>query len=131
VTLEDNHEIVRLYSDELWGEGRTDLVDQLFAPDFVDQHPDPIPGRPSGRDGIKHDVQRVRGMFADFSMKTEHIICEEDRAGLYWSATGTLTSTGKQITMSGMQLFRLRDGQIVERWAVFDRAGVMRQLGAP
>jgi len=69
-------------------------------------------------------------MFADFAMKTEDIICEEDRAGLFWSATGSQIATGKQITMSGMQIFRLRDGRIVERWSVFDRAGVMRQIGA-
>ena len=119
-----------MYSDELWGGGCIELVEQLFAPDFVDHHPDAIPGRPSGREGITHDVQRVRGMFPDFAMKTEEIICEEDRAGLFWSATGTQTATGKQITMAGMQIFRLRDGQIIGRWSVFDREGVMRQLGA-
>ncbi len=32
--------------------------------------------------------------------------------------------------MAGMQIFRLRDGQIIGRWSVFDREGVMRQLGA-
>jgi predicted ester cyclase len=31
--------------------------------------------------------------------------------------------------MSGIQLFRLREGQIIERWGVFDREGVMRQIG--
>ena len=129
MSLDENREVVRLYSDELWGAGRLELVEQLFAPDFVDNHPDAIPGRPSGREGIKHDVQRVRGMFPDFAM-TGEIICEDDRAGLYWSARGTQTTSGKQITMSGMQIFRLRDGQIVERWSVFDRTSVMRQLGA-
>ena len=130
MSLDENREVVRLYSDELWGAGRIELLEQLFAPDFVDRHPDAILGRPSGREGIRHDVQRVRGMFPDFSMKTEEIICEDDRAGLFWSATASQAATGKQITMSGMQIFRLRDGQIVERWSVFDRAGVMRQLGA-
>ena len=130
MSLDENREVVRLYSDELWGAGRIELLEQLFAPDFVDRHPDAILGRPSGREGIRHDVQRVRGMFPDFAMKTEEIICEDDRAGLFWSATGTQVVTGKQITMSGMQIFRLREGQIVERWSVFDRAGVMRQLGA-
>lgn len=129
-SLDQNREAVRAYSHELWGAGRVELVEQMFAPDFVDHHPDAIPGRPSGREGIKHDVQRVRGMFPDFAMKTEEIICEEDRAGLFWSATGTQTATGKQITMAGMQIFRLRDGQIIGRWSVFDREGVMRQLGA-
>ncbi|PYP30980.1 MAG: hypothetical protein DMD49_09105 [Gemmatimonadetes bacterium] len=130
MSLDENREVVRLYSDELWGAGRIELIEQLFAPDFVDRHPDAIPDRPPGRKGIKHDVERVRGMFPDFAMKTEEIICEDDRAGLFWSATASQAATGKQITMSGMQIFRLRDGQIVERWSVFDRAGVMRQLGA-
>jgi predicted ester cyclase len=130
VTLESNREVVRSYCDELWGAGRLELVERLFSRDFVDNHPDAIPGRPAGRDGIKHDVERVRGMFPDFSMIADAIICEDDRAGLHWSATGTQTATNKQIMMSGLQIFRLSDGQIVERWAVFDRAGVMRQLAA-
>jgi predicted ester cyclase len=128
MSLDQNRDTIRLYCEELWNAGRIELVEELFASDFVEHNPDPIPGCPTGRDAIKHDVQRVHEGFPDFSMTSE-IICVDDRAGLYWSGRGTQASTGKHITMSGIQIFRLRDGQIVERWGVFDREGVMRQLG--
>ena len=136
MTLAENKDIIRRYSDDLWGAGRLDLVEQLFAPDFVEHDPDPVPERPAGREGIKHDVLRIRKAFPDFAMNTDDIICEGDRVALHWSARGTQTgdligipATGRQVTMSGMQFFRIREGRIVERWGVFDRIGVMRQLG--
>jgi predicted ester cyclase len=127
MSLDQNRELIRRYSEQIWNEGRTELVEELFAPDFVEHNPDPIPGRPGGREGVRHDVERVRQGFPDFSMTFE-IVCEDDRAGLYWSGRGTQSSTGKRITMSGIQLFRVRDGQITERWGVFDREGIMQQL---
>ncbi len=136
MSLPENREIVRRYIDNLWGAGRLDLVEEIFASDFLDHNPDPVPGRPAGRDGIKHDVQRIRAAFPDLAISADDIICEGDRVGLHWSARGTQTgdligipATGRQVTMSGMQLFSIRDGRIVERWSVFDGIGVMRQLG--
>jgi len=37
--------------------------------------------------------------------------------------------TGKSIRTTAMQMFRFRDGKIVESWAVRDDLGVLRQLG--
>jgi predicted ester cyclase len=41
-----------------------------------------------------------------------------------------VTAIGKRVSISGMHFYRIRDGRIVELWAEFDRAAVMRQLGA-
>ena len=37
--------------------------------------------------------------------------------------------TGKHITMSGLELFRLADGKIVEAWVAYDNLSLMQQLG--
>lgn len=37
--------------------------------------------------------------------------------------------TNKEIETEGIVIHRVRDGQIVEYWAVTDVAGVLRQLG--
>ena len=38
--------------------------------------------------------------------------------------------TNRRAVLTGMVFWRVRDGQIVERWATLDRLGLMQQLGA-
>ena len=135
MSLEHNRELVRTFNEEVWGKGRVELIDQLFAADFVDHYT--APGGPPGRDGIKYDVERIRAAFPDLEIKTEDIVCEGDKAALRWSGRGTyqggfpgIPATGRPVTMSGMHFYRIREGRIVERWEEFDGTGVMRQLGA-
>jgi predicted ester cyclase len=37
--------------------------------------------------------------------------------------------TGKPFVVSGVSIFRLADGKIVEHWGLNDAAGLMQQLG--
>jgi predicted ester cyclase len=112
-----------------------ELVDELFSPDFLDHYT--ARGGPPGRDGIRTDVERVRSLFPDLVIRTGDIICEGDRAALRWTGEGTYQGgipgtavVGTRVNMSGMHFYRIRDGQIVERWVEFDGAAVMRQPGA-
>ncbi len=41
-----------------------------------------------------------------------------------------LPPTGKEVTIDGIEMFRLADGKLVERWAEFDMMSLMQQLGA-
>jgi predicted ester cyclase len=41
-----------------------------------------------------------------------------------------IAPTGQTVTLPGINIFRLKDGRIVERWGVLDMLGFMRQLGA-
>lgn len=38
--------------------------------------------------------------------------------------------TGKRVKVSGIDIFRMADGKIVERWAEIDTLGMLHQLGA-
>ena len=134
MALDENRELVRRFNEEVWGQGRVELIDQLFAPDYVDHYTPP--GGPPGRDGIRYDVERVRAAFPDLEITTDDIVCEGDRAALRWSGRGTyrggipgIDAVGTEVTMSGMHFYRIRDGRIAERWEEFDRLGLMRQLG--
>ncbi len=37
--------------------------------------------------------------------------------------------TGKQLTLSGISIYRIVDGKIREEWNLADTQGLMRQLG--
>jgi predicted ester cyclase len=40
-----------------------------------------------------------------------------------------VTGTGETITLHGINIFRIADGKIVERWGQLDQLGLLHQLG--
>jgi predicted ester cyclase len=40
-----------------------------------------------------------------------------------------LQPTGKPITMTGIEIFRIKDGKIIELWGEANLLGLMQQLG--
>ena len=67
----------------------------------------------------------------------EDQIAEGDTVVTRWSFRGThrgelfgIAPTGKAVTMSGIFIDRIADGQVVEHWDEADILGLMEQLGA-
>jgi predicted ester cyclase len=38
-------------------------------------------------------------------------------------------ATGRTLVLDGINIFRIEDGRIVERWGRLDQLGLLRQLG--
>jgi len=64
------------------------------------------------------------------------MITEGDKVVERFSFKGTNTgsfmgvpATGKKVTSSGMSVFRIANGKIVEHWGENDALGTMQQLG--
>ncbi len=38
--------------------------------------------------------------------------------------------TGRKIDIAVLDLFQIRDGKLIEHWALLDNLGMLRQLGA-
>ena len=64
------------------------------------------------------------------------MIAEGDRVMVRWTSHGThqgeshgLPPTHKQVTNSGINIFRIADGKIAEVWDIWDRLSVWQQLG--
>ena len=43
---------------------------------------------------------------------------------------GDMAPTGKRIDIDVLDLFQIRDGVLIEHWALLDNLGMMKQLGA-
>jgi len=137
MSLEQNKEIVRRYSEQFWGGGDEAVADEVFAADVVDHSP-AIPDQPPGREGEKQALDAFRSAFPNLRVTTEDLIAEGDKVVLRWTARGThegdlpgIPATGKQATLKGIDIVRLADGKIVERWAEYDNLGLVNQLAPP
>ncbi len=115
--------------------GDLDALDDLLASDVIDHSA--YAGQAAGRDGFKEFFTLWRSAFPDLVYTIEDEIADGDRVVIRWTARGThlgryhhIAPTGKQVTMSGIQINRLADGKIVEDWTSSDELGLLRQLGA-
>ena len=137
MSLEQNKALVRRFCEEVWNKGNVDTVMDIFATDYV-RH-DLRPGNPlAGPEGQRRIAQDFRAAFPDLRMNVDLLIAEGDMVVVRWTTQGTNTGqwgkvppTGKHAVFSGVNIFRIRDGKVVELWNHRDDLGLMQQLGAP
>ena len=131
---EANKALVRRFFDEVMNEGNLDLVDEIFAPEYVNRHAHP--GQQPGPDGVRQLVTNVRRAFPDLVETVDDLVAEGDRVGLRLTLRGThlgafrgAEATGKRVEVMGMAIVRVEDDRIAEGWFFFDREAMWEQLG--
>jgi steroid delta-isomerase-like uncharacterized protein len=135
LTTEQKRSVMGRISREVFGEGRMESVDELIAPDFVDN--DPLPGMPPDREGFKRVVQMFRTAFPDFRVALLHTVVEGDRGVDHIRSFGThsgeflgIPGTGKAIDTSAIVISRIdEEGRVAERWQRFGAMQLMQQIG--
>jgi steroid delta-isomerase-like uncharacterized protein len=135
MSSEQNKKIVRRAFEEPW-QGNLDVVDELTARDYIGHDPaNPEPLR--GPEGVKEFISSYRAAFPDARITVEEQVAEGDLVATRWSGRGThegelmgVQPTGKQVTVSGLTISRLKGGKIVEEFQNWDNFGMMQQLGA-
>ena len=134
---EQNKAVVQQFEHEFKNKENIDIVDRLFAPDFV--HQLPLPGLPPGRDGLKAAGQGIFAAFAHDHLKAVVELCLADgdrvitRTRVKARHTGPfngIPATNKDVGWTEITIFRLRDGKIVEMIGEGNFLGLMAQLGA-
>ena len=138
MSLEENKAIVRRYIEAL-NQRNIDMLDELMAPDYVDS-----PLQIRGLEECKHGFSvTIRGL-PDWHETIEDLAAEGDKVWLRFKGTGThtgelggvlapggaLAPTGKKITITGVVIYRIVDGKMVEKEAaVYDFLDYYTQLG--
>ena len=136
MAVQSNIGVVRKFYD-LLNAGDVEGAAAVLSPGYSEQYGGP-PGMPSGVPGFKAFVSMLAGAFPDLHVEVHDVFGEGDRvaARLTVSGThrglfmGTIQPTGKHAVWEGIDIFRLRDSRIIERWNSRDLLGLMRQLGA-
>jgi steroid delta-isomerase-like uncharacterized protein len=135
VQPEENKTVVRRFLEEIFTAGNLELVDELFAPDYV-LHDPVVPDEVSGPEGMKRYVSMYRSAYPDTHFTVEDQIAEGDKVVTRWTGQGTqqgelmgIPPTGERVTITGITVDRLSGGKIEEEWNNFDQLGLLRQLG--
>lgn len=133
---EANKAVSRRLVEEVFNDGRLEVVDEIVTPDFIGH--DPASPEPIiGPEGAKRNAEGYRAAFSDMKLTLEDEIADGDRVVTRWTARGThdgelfgIPATGKQATVTGMTIDRIVDGRIAESWNNWDTLGLLQQLGA-
>jgi steroid delta-isomerase-like uncharacterized protein len=133
-SIEQNKAIVRDFIDGLFTKGDLGAVDEYLADDFVNH--DPPFGASADREGMRGAGAMFRAAFPDWHSDLHLLVGEGDIVAEHFTASGThqgevmgVPGTGRTIELSGINIFRIKDGRIVERWGRLDDLGFLQQLG--
>jgi steroid delta-isomerase-like uncharacterized protein len=128
---EDPRAIARRWA-ALWNGADRAAFDALHWPDFVDRA---AADRTADRDGLWAGIVGLRAGFPDFTLTEVEVLVEGERAAVRWSATGThrgeflgVAPTGRAIAFRGLELIRVVEGRVAERFGEWDEAGLHAQL---
>ncbi len=123
MSTEQNKAVVRRFIEGILNTMDNDLVDEVFAPNYVNHL---VPG---GREGFKQFFPMLHSAFPDlkWDFNVERLIAEGDY--VMGRATMHVTNAGKEATGSGLAEFRLANGKIVEDWPISEVAALLQQVG--
>jgi steroid delta-isomerase-like uncharacterized protein len=131
---ERNKALVRLAIEEGWNGGDLDVIEELYAPQFVFHQEGG--GAIEGVEAFKQWVQVIHTAFPDIHYTINAMYAEGDKVATRYTATGTHTGdfrgippTGKSFNLTGHMIHRIRDGQKIEGWGVWDTVGLLISLG--
>ena len=132
---EQNKEIVRQLTAEIWNSRRLDRIPDFFSEDYVADYRPYAPLR-QGHAAIRGMVERAWEAFPDYHEELHELIAEGPLVVARFTISGTqsgqwgvLPETGKRVEFEEIVILKLRDGKVVHQRGVADNLTALRQLG--
>ncbi len=133
MAIEENKMTARRVWEEIWHRGNLDVINRLFAADFIRHDP-------NGRvlRGVEQNRQFIASMrlaFPDLHYTVEDEIGEGDKVVVRYRFEGThqgefqsAPATGQRVSYTGILIYRFADGKIAEQWTEADLLSFLQQL---
>jgi steroid delta-isomerase-like uncharacterized protein len=133
----ENKQLFQHYFDDCANAGNFDLVDEIFAPDYLHHDPaNPDPRPVVGPKGVRDHLESLTAGFPDVRFDVDEMVAEGEDIVVRWTATLTHTGdyfglppSGKKAKITGMNTWRTANGKAVEGWVNRDDMGLLQQLG--
>jgi steroid delta-isomerase-like uncharacterized protein len=133
---EENKALVRRYLEAIDNNdaGNWDVPDELLAPDFV-SHGGLPPGISPGREGVKDAAEIFRRatpgrhVILDQIAEGDRVVTRIRGQGQHTGDHLGIPAAGNDVAVEGVAIHRIRDGKIIEHWALVDMAAFFRQTG--
>lgn len=132
MSVEQNKAIVRRYFEEVHNRGNLDVIDEIFAPSYVYHGHDLY-----GPQGKREQQGWLLANWADIRSDIQMVIGEGDLVAIRYlysfthsSPIAGVSATGRRVSATSIDIFRVVDDKVVEQWSNEDWYGVLKQIGA-
>jgi len=134
MSLEENKACVRRFIGA-FAQSDLDAIVAEVTPDFIDH--DPPGGVPIRLEGMKEFARMMFTAFSAIENRVEDLIAEGDKVTIRFTVNAThrgpylgIAATGRRVSWQIIDIFRLKEGKIAERWGQGNVLGLLKQLGA-
>jgi steroid delta-isomerase-like uncharacterized protein len=122
---------VRRYWRDVWTDGDVSGVGAFYAPTFR------LNGEATTTEEFAEGVISWRAHFPDFGVSVDQlfscpgiVVTRVLYRGTHEGDFKNVPATGRSIEVSGIDIFRFREGKVVDHWHEADHLEMFRQLGA-
>lgn len=131
--LNSSKQIVKNFIQRVWNESDHASINEFWDSHYLN-HAMP-PGLQQGMDNLIESHQMFLTAFSNIEMQIQDQITEDDKVvtrltfnGHHTGVFMNIEPTNKVVSMNGIRIDRIKNGKIVEHWAVFDVARLIQQL---
>jgi predicted ester cyclase len=128
--MHSSESVVRVFLEEMWAKGNTDLVDVV-----VDEHYR-VDGEEGGREFVRRNMRRFRTGFPDHTVRILQLVSNEDQVAVLFEHSGThqgvfggMEPTGRTMRFLEAGFFLVANGRVVSTDWVSDGIGLRIELG--
>jgi len=133
-TEEQNKIIVEKYFDG-WNSKDLKVLDEIADPQFSMYNPSNSQN-PMNSEQTKTWAESVFKSFPDVKYDIKEIFADGDKVAVWWTFTGThqgdlwnIPATGKKVINSAIEIYKFKDGKILEERTEIDGMSFYQQLG--
>jgi len=123
--LEHNKQLTMRWFEDVWNQSRRDVISELFAPECV-LYEGHTPIR--GPQEFAAFYDRLQSQLSNIRVTPGVVLAENDLVSLRWTVSAIHKATGKNTSVSGISIVRVKDGRFVEAWQNWDAAALAAQL---
>ena len=124
MSLQENKAILHRIWEEIFNEGKLEVIDELYAPDYVYHGPGGHEVR--GIEQLKQFVTRLRTSFHNLHFTIDELVAEGDKVVSVWTMRGTYKGK-KQVTSPGIIVSRIVEGKVAEDLEMYDKLTIAAQ----
>src|SRR5215472_4075190 len=97
-----------------------------------------VAGGATGPSAYRRQVERFLTGLPDLHFEVDETVTEGDRLVVYWTISGThrgeflgVPATNRKVSFSGITIYQIRNGRIIESTVIWDGLGLLEQFGVP
>ncbi|MBK8032404.1 MAG: ester cyclase [Chloroflexi bacterium] len=133
MTIQQNKIIMYRLLDEVWNQGKLEVVDEIMSADHTSPS---APFLPPGPEGTKIIVNMFRKAMPDYHLKVDLIMADEHKVVARFTQHGThsgeplmgMPPSGRRAEWTEIAVLEIKDGKIVKSWYETDMLAMVNQL---